>query len=53
VSQQEGVRHQRIDEIIESTALRGIYEVDDEFDFSSDGTVARTRPAGREHHQGT
>jgi len=28
-----------------STALRGIYEVTDEFDFSTDETVARGRPA--------
>jgi hypothetical protein len=34
----------RIDEVIESTQLRGIYEVLDEFDFSTDETVARGRP---------
>jgi hypothetical protein len=44
VARQEQVRHERIDEVIESTQLRGIYEVLDEFDFSSDETVARGRP---------
>ena len=42
---QEAVRHERIDEVIESTQLRGIYELLDEFDFSTDETVARGRPA--------
>jgi hypothetical protein len=31
--------------VIESTELRGIYEVADEFDFSTDRTVAQGRPA--------
>jgi hypothetical protein len=35
-----------IDEVIESTQLRGIYELLDEFDFSSDESVARGRPGG-------
>lgn len=47
VGEQEAVRHDRIDAVIESTSLRGIYEVTDEFDFSTDETVARTRPPGR------
>jgi hypothetical protein len=44
IAAQEAVRHDRIAEVIESTALRGIYEVSDEFDFSTDGTVAAGRP---------
>ena len=44
VADQEAVRHERIDEVIESTQLRRIYEVLDEFDFSSDESVARGRP---------
>jgi hypothetical protein len=44
VAAQEGVRHDRIDDVIESTRVRGIYEVEDEFDFSTDETVARRRP---------
>jgi hypothetical protein len=44
VAQQEAVRHARIDEVIESTQLRGIYEVLHEFDFSTDESVARGRP---------
>jgi hypothetical protein len=43
VAEQEAVRHARIDEVIESTQLRGIYEVLDEFDFSS---VPPPQPAG-------
>jgi len=45
IAAQESVRHDRIAEVIESTALRGIYEVADEFDFSTDETVAGGRPA--------
>jgi hypothetical protein len=45
VAAQEAVRHDRIAAVIESTELRGIYEIKDEFDFSSDETVARGRPA--------
>lgn len=44
VAAQEAVRHDRIDDVIESTSVRGIYEVQDEFDFSTDDTVARGRP---------
>jgi hypothetical protein len=45
IAAQESVRHDRIDAVIESTTLRGIYEIEDEFDFSTDETVARGRPA--------
>jgi hypothetical protein len=44
VAAQEAVRHDRIDDVIESTTVRGIYEVEAEFDFSTDETVARGRP---------
>jgi hypothetical protein len=47
VAAQEAVRHDRIDAVIESTTLRGLYEVEAEFDFSTDATVARGRPATR------
>jgi hypothetical protein len=46
IAGQEAVRHGRIDDVIESTTLRGIYEVVHEFDFSTDETVARGRPPG-------
>ncbi len=44
VGAQEAARHERIDEVIESTRVRDIYEVLDEFDFSTDETVAARRP---------
>jgi hypothetical protein len=44
VGAQEAVRHERLEEVIESTTLRGLYEVLDEFDFSTDETVAAGRP---------
>jgi hypothetical protein len=44
VAAQEAVRHDRIDAVIESTTIRAIYEVADEFDFSTDESVARGRP---------
>jgi hypothetical protein len=44
VAAQEAARHDKIDEVIESTTLRGIYEVTAEFDFSTDESVARGRP---------
>jgi hypothetical protein len=47
IAQQECVRHDRIDDVIESTAVRGMYEIEDEFDFATDETVARGRPAPR------
>jgi hypothetical protein len=46
VAAQESARHDHIDDVIESTTLRGIYEVTDEFDFSTDDSVARDRPEG-------
>jgi hypothetical protein len=44
IAAQEAVRHERIDEVIESTSVRGIYEIVDEFDFSTDEGVAAGRP---------
>jgi hypothetical protein len=44
VGEQEAVRHDRISDVIESTTVRGIYELVDEFDFSTDESVARGRP---------
>lgn len=44
IGTQEAARHDRIAEVIESTALRGMYEIEDEFDFSTDETVSRGRP---------
>jgi hypothetical protein len=44
LAEQEAVRHERIDEVIESTALRAIYEQLDEFDFSTDESVEAGRP---------
>jgi len=44
LADQEGVRHDRLDEVIESTVLRAIYEQLDEFDFSTDESVAVGRP---------
>jgi hypothetical protein len=44
IGAQEAVRHERIADVIESTVARGLYEVVDEFDFSTDEAVARGRP---------
>jgi hypothetical protein len=44
VAEQESVRHERIDEVIESTSLRALYEQLDEFDFSTDESVTAGRP---------
>lgn len=44
VGDQEAVRHERIADVIESTSVRGIYELTDEFDFSSDESVSQGRP---------
>lgn len=44
------LRHDRIADVIESTTLRGIYEILDEFDFSTDASVAppaHLKPATR------
>jgi hypothetical protein len=35
VSEQESVRHDRIDEVIESTELRGMYDLRSEHDFTT------------------
>ncbi|WP_421722864.1 hypothetical protein [Bauldia sp.] len=43
IADQEAIRHDRIAEVIESTTLRGFYEVTDTFDFSTDATVAAGR----------
>lgn len=45
IAAQEAMRHDRIDEVIESTSLRGLYEVNEEFDFTSDESVAAGRPS--------
>jgi hypothetical protein len=44
IAAQEAARHDRIDAVIESTQLRAIYEQVDEFDFSTDESVAAGRP---------
>ena len=44
IAAQEAVRHDRIEEVIESTTLRGAYELLDEFDFSTDDSVAAGKP---------
>lgn len=44
VAEQEAIRHEGLDEVIESTSVRGIYELRDEFDFSADESIARGRP---------
>ena len=44
VGEQEAVRHERIEEIVESTSLRAVCELRDEFDFSTDESVAAGRP---------
>jgi hypothetical protein len=46
IGAQEAVRHDRIDEVIEATSVRGVYEVLDEFDFSTDESVEAGRPSG-------
>lgn len=45
IAAQEAVRHDRIAEVIEATALHGLYEVAGSFDFSTDETVAAGRRA--------
>ncbi len=44
IAEQESLRHDRLEEVIESTSLRAIYEQLDEFDFSTDETVTAGRP---------
>ena len=46
LAEQEAARHELIDEVIESTSLRAIYEQLDEFDFSSDESVGRAAHPG-------
>lgn len=45
VAAQEAARHERIAEVIESTTVRGIYQVKDAFDFETDETVESGRPS--------
>jgi hypothetical protein len=42
---QEAARHERIEAVVESSRVHAIYEVLAEYDFHSDETVARDRPA--------
>jgi hypothetical protein len=42
---QEAVRHDRIEELVESSRVHAIYEVLAEYDFYSDESVERGRPA--------
>jgi hypothetical protein len=44
VGEQEAVRHERLESVIESTSLRGLYEVNEEFDFATDESVESGRP---------
>jgi hypothetical protein len=44
VGTQEAVRHERLEEVVEETTVRAMYEVLDEFDFSTDETVEAGRP---------
>jgi hypothetical protein len=44
VAAQEAARRDTIDEVIESTAFRGLFELTAEFDFSTDESVAHGRP---------
>jgi hypothetical protein len=41
---QEVVRHDRLADVVESTTVRGIFELTHAFDFSTDETVARGHP---------
>jgi len=43
---QEAVRHDRIEALVESSRIHAIYEVLAEYDFYSDESVERGRPAG-------
>jgi hypothetical protein len=45
LAEQEAARHDRIAAVIESSRVHAIYEVQAEYDFYSDETVARGRPA--------
>jgi len=48
LAEQEAARHDRIAAVVESTWVRGIFEVDAEFDFATDESVERGRPAAAE-----
>jgi hypothetical protein len=45
LADQEALRRDRVAEVIESTSVQGIFEVDAEFDFATDESVERGRPA--------
>ncbi|MEM7172981.1 MAG: hypothetical protein AAF530_22660 [Pseudomonadota bacterium] len=45
IATQEAIRHERIGAVIEETTLRGIYEMTDSFDFSTDESVATGKPS--------
>lgn len=45
IAAQEATRHDRIADVIAESTFRGIFEVDDQFDFSTDATVAAGKPA--------
>ena len=51
VAAQEALRHDRIAEVIEETTFRGLYEIRDRFDFSTDESVAVTVPPGLERRK--
>lgn len=44
IAAQEAARHDRIQSVIEDTLVRGIYHVRDQFDFSTDASVAASLP---------
>lgn len=44
IAAQEAVRHDRIAEVIEATTYRGLFQIGDTFDFSTDATVSAGRP---------
>jgi hypothetical protein len=43
---QEAARHDRIEAVVESSRVHAVYEVLAEYDFSTDASVERDRPAG-------
>jgi hypothetical protein len=46
VAAQEAARHDRIEAVVESSRVHAVYEVLAEYDFSTDESVERDRPAG-------
>jgi hypothetical protein len=44
LAEQEAVRHARVEAVIESPRVHGIYEVLAEYDFSTDEALERGRP---------